>query len=271
MINGTLATVPSDGTAPRELEHDVGDAVWAPNGRDMAIVHTLPTYRLEYPAGKTLYQSRGWINCPRFSADGQWIAFLDHPFPGDDRGAIALMKTSGADQRTTPIYSSVSGLSWSQKGDEIWFSGSEGDNRMSIYAADKTAHVRMIVQTSANLVLHDISPNGDALITQDDRRREIMAMAPGGDHEINLSWFDYSVSRDLSNDGKTILFEEEGDGGGPNYSIYIRSTDGGPAVRLGEGWAFSFYSRCEMGVVFSSGSSFETRASSYWRRSANSS
>jgi eukaryotic-like serine/threonine-protein kinase len=240
MINGTLATVPSDGTAPRELAHDVGDAVWAPNGKEMAVVHTLPTYRLEYPEGKTLYKSSaGWINNPRFSPDGHWIAFIDHQFPGDDRGNVTILNASGGEQRATPFYSSVSGLAWSRNGDEVWFSASEGNNRMSIYAADKNAHARMIVQTSANLVLHDIAPNGEALITQDDRRREIMGMPPGGDHEINLSWFDYSVSRDLSMDGKTILFEEEGDGGGPNYSIYIRSTDGGPAVRLGEGWAFS--------------------------------
>ncbi|HET6268101.1 MAG TPA: hypothetical protein VFG11_10325, partial [Acidobacteriota bacterium] len=197
------------------------------------------TYRLDYPEGKTLYKSQGWINAPRFSPDGQWIAFLDHPFPGDDRGSVTFMKANGTEQRSTVMYSSVSGLAWSKSGDEVWFSGSEGTNRMSIYAVDKNGRVRLIVQTSANLVLHDITQNGDALITQDDRRREIMARPPGGDHEINLTWFDYSVSRDLSNDGKTILFEEEGDGGGPNYSIYIRSIDGGPAVRLGEGWAFS--------------------------------
>src|SRR5262249_21231259 len=239
MINGTLATVPSDGTAPRELQHDAGDATWAPNRKDLAVVCTIPTYRLDYPEGKALYKSQRWINAPRFSPDGQWIAFLEHPFPGDDRGSVTFMKANGTEQRSAVMYSSVSGLVWSKSGDEVWFSGSEGTNRMSIYAVDKNGRVRLIVQTSANLVLHDITQNGDALITQDDRRREIMARPPGGDHEINLTWFDYSVSRDLSNDGKTILFEEEGDGGGPNYSIYIRSIDGGPAVRLGEGWAFS--------------------------------
>ena len=41
---------------------------------------------------------------------------------------------------------------------------------------------------------------------------------------------------DLSADGKTLLLTEEGTGGGPNGSVYIRKTDGSPAVRLGEGW-----------------------------------
>jgi Tol biopolymer transport system component len=41
--------------------------------------------------------------------------------------------------------------------------------------------------------------------------------------------------RDLSADGKTILFSESGEAGGSIFSVYIRSIDGSPAVRLGEG------------------------------------
>src|SRR5262249_4394560 len=39
----------------------------------------------------------------------------------------------------------------------------------------------------------------------------------------------------LSPDGQWKLFEEEGQGGGPDYSVYLRRTDGSPAVRLGPG------------------------------------
>src|SRR5262249_51176821 len=35
--------------------------------------------------------------------------------------------------------------------------------------------------------------------------------------------------------GKTIFFAEAGEGGGAGYSVYIRRTDGSPAIRLGEG------------------------------------
>jgi eukaryotic-like serine/threonine-protein kinase len=34
-----------------------------------------------------------------------------------------------------------------------------------------------------------------------------------------------------------VLFEESGEGGGTAYSIYVRRTDGSPAVRVGEGTA----------------------------------
>ena len=34
--------------------------------------------------------------------------------------------------------------------------------------------------------------------------------------------------RDVSRDGHKILFEEESDGGGPNYTVFLRDTDGTP-------------------------------------------
>jgi Tol biopolymer transport system component len=39
----------------------------------------------------------------------------------------------------------------------------------------------------------------------------------------------------ISNDGRTVIFDEWGEGGGDNGSIYLRTMDGAPAVRLGEG------------------------------------
>ena len=45
----------------------------------------------------------------------------------------------------------------------------------------------------------------------------------------------------MSPDGKTIVFSETGEAMGSNYSIFLRKTDGSPAVRLGEG-GFGFLS-----------------------------
>jgi eukaryotic-like serine/threonine-protein kinase len=47
-----------------------------------------------------------------------------------------------------------------------------------------------------------------------------------------LGW---SELRDISRDGRKVLFEEEADGGGPNYTVFLRDTDGSPPVRIGEG------------------------------------
>jgi eukaryotic-like serine/threonine-protein kinase len=41
----------------------------------------------------------------------------------------------------------------------------------------------------------------------------------------------------MSRDGRKVLFEEEGDGGGANYTVFLRDTDGSPPLRIGEGVA----------------------------------
>ncbi len=56
----------------------------------------------------------------------------------------------------------------------------------------------------------------------------------------DLSWMDFSVIRDISADGTTLLFDESGEGGRETYGVYIRRTDGSPAVRLGQGLAQRF-------------------------------
>lgn len=66
-------------------------------------------------------------------------------------------------------------------------------------------------------------------------RVNLRGMAPGAKDEAELGWFGWSELRDLSRDGKKVLFEEEGEGGGPNYTVFLRDTDGSPPVRIGEG------------------------------------
>ena len=52
-------------------------------------------YRLEFPAGKVLYETAGWISHPRISPTGDEVAFLDHPVFGDDRGSVAIVDRTG--------------------------------------------------------------------------------------------------------------------------------------------------------------------------------
>jgi Tol biopolymer transport system component len=66
-----------------------------------------------------------------------------------------------------------------------------------------------------------------------------MGLAPGEEKERELSWFDWSLPCDLSADGKMLVFTEIFEGGGPFGAVYLRKTDGSPAVRLGEGEGLS--------------------------------
>lgn len=236
---GTLARVPIDGAAPREILNDVQDADWTPDGKDLAVVHVVKgRFRIEYPIGKPLYETEGWVNNLHISPNNDLIAFMEHPAGGDDRGTVAIIDLNGKKKILTQEFASGAGLHWTSNGKEIWFTASqEGSNEQPIYAVDLDGNRRVVSAMVGNLILHDIDPKGVVLLTRDSRRREIVALPPGEIRERDLSWFDWSFARYLTPDGKTMVFEEQGAGGGPNYSVFIRKTDGSPAVKLGEGVA----------------------------------
>jgi len=50
---------------------------------------------------------------------------------------------------------------------------------------------------------------------------------------------DLSSSADVSQDGKLLLFNEFGQGGGVKGRAYVRGTDGSPPIKLTEGGAMS--------------------------------
>ena len=77
------------------------------------------------------------------------------------------------------------------------------------------------------------------LLTRGNDRAGVLGMTAGDAKERDLSWLDWSVPNSLSADGKVLLFTEAGEGGGPKYAVYVRNTDGSPAIRLGEGSGFA--------------------------------
>ena len=238
---GTLAKVAIDGGAAREILENVQDADWTADGKDFAVVrNVLGKVRLEFPIGKIIYETNGWLSHICFSPDGKQIAAIEHPGRGDDRGSIALLDASGNKKDLTETWSSASGLAWSPDGKEIWFTASaEGSNQQMLRAVTIEGRDRIILSTAGNLILHDVASTGEILLTQDDRRREMIGFSKGDTAERDLSWFDWTFPRDISDDGKYVIFEEQGAGGGHNYSVYIRNMDGSAAIRLGEGYATS--------------------------------
>jgi eukaryotic-like serine/threonine-protein kinase len=80
--------------------------------------------RLEYPIGKVLYETSGWINDARISPDGKHVAFIDHPVVPDDRGSIAIVNREGELKRLTPIYPTGRSLCWAPDSKEVWYTAS---------------------------------------------------------------------------------------------------------------------------------------------------
>jgi hypothetical protein len=94
---GTLARVPLNGGSPRSVLENVQWADWSPDGENLAIVRDVNgRNRLEFPIGKVLYETSGWISHPRVSRKGDLVAFLDHPLPGDDGGSLRVVDLSGS-------------------------------------------------------------------------------------------------------------------------------------------------------------------------------
>jgi len=238
MRSGTLARAPLSGGVPREILRDVEDADWAPDGRDLAVIRTVGgRYRLEYPTGKVLYETTSWLGSPRFSRDGKRIAFIDHPGLGDNRGRAAVVDLDGKVTFLTEPFSAAGGVAWSPAGDEIWFTAGTVGMVRALLAVDLAGNLRTVDGAPADMEVSDVSPAGKVLIVRNASRRGIIGTRPGDETERDLSWLDWSRPGALSADGEWLLFEEQGQGGGPGYSVYLRKTDGSPAVRLGTGFA----------------------------------
>ncbi|HKM89900.1 MAG TPA: protein kinase [Candidatus Acidoferrales bacterium] len=235
---GTLAEAPLDGGAPRELMEGVQWADWAPDGSKLAVVRDQAARnRLEFPPGKTLYETTGWISHPRFSPKGDLIAFLDHPFAGDDAGSVEVVDLAGNRKSLVTGSLTVQGLAWSPSGNEVWFTGSDWGVTRALYSVSLAGRQRLVARVPGTLTLQDIARDGRVLLARDSVRRELMGLTPGQLKERDLSWLDYSFPADLSPDGKSLLFVEAGEGGGSEYSIYLRKMDDPAPVRLGGGQA----------------------------------
>jgi serine/threonine protein kinase/Tol biopolymer transport system component len=236
---GTLAQVPITGGSPREMIKDVLVADWSPDGQSLAVVaFNNSGYRLEYPIDKVLYQPKGWITDARVSPQADRLAFLDHDQLGDSGGSVSVVDLNGHKSTLSSGWKSLHGLAWSPSGHEVWFSGSHSGKggTSSLYAVTLSGQQRTVFSAPGTLKLNDISRDGRrVLLTRGTARGAIIGRAADAASERDLSWFDYSTVADLSRDGRTLLFYEWGEGVGARPTIFIRTTDGGDPIQLGDG------------------------------------
>jgi Tol biopolymer transport system component len=233
LVSGTLARTTQFGGAPKPQIEDVAAADFTPDGADLAIVRVLFEDRicqLEYPVGKVLYRAVN-IDAVRFSPDGRYLAFIAHDNAGDDRGTVIILRSTGEKAAVSPVYQSAQGLAWSRSGEEVWTTSPLETGE--IHAMNLSGKVRQPLAVPGRLFLQDISPNGQLLVRQGIARRGMVIGQ--GNSQRDVSWLDFGYLRDISRDGKTILFEEEGSET-QNYIVFVRDLDGSPATPIGEGY-----------------------------------
>jgi DNA-binding winged helix-turn-helix (wHTH) protein/Tol biopolymer transport system component len=235
-----LARVPMNGGAPLPLDRGIWGADWAPDSSKMAVIRYGPRAdAIEYPRGKTLYEASGWLSDVRVSPSGNDVAFIEHPFVGDDGGAIMAIDAKGVRRILSAGWASAHGVAWSPTGREVWFTAARSGLIRALYASDLSGKLRPIAAFPGTMTLCDISAAGRVLISRDQMHTMMTGLNDGIAKEQDLSWFDYTNVEDISADGGVILFEETGEGGGEHHAVYIRRANAPSAVRVGEGFAMA--------------------------------
>ena len=235
---GTLATSPMGGSAPRELLENVVDADWSPDGNELAVIdRDHDKWSLQYPLGKMLLEGENWISEVRVSPDGKQVALFRHPPNPDDRGDVVLFDRSGHSRTVSTGWESLEGLAWAPSGKEIWFSAAESGEQYCIHAVSLSGKQRTVYCGTAPTRILDIASSGRALVSTEESRGAMALVEHGSNsnEERDLSWLSYTWGPKLSRDGSEILFTDLSEQAGNDYSVYVRKSDGSPAVRLAGG------------------------------------
>ncbi len=236
----SLVRVPMNGGAPLSLDVGVWSADWAPDSSRMAVVRYGPhPERIEYPRGKTLYVSSGWLSDVRVSPSGREVAFIEHMVLGDDGGDIAFIDAQGVKRTLAAGWASARGVAWGRGGREIWFTAARSGLTRALHAVSLTGKLRLVAAFPGTLTLCDISASGRVLISREQLRARMIGLSEGNPKEQDLSWFDYSTVEGISADGRVVLFNETGEGGGDRHAVYIRRAGAPSAIRVGEGFGMA--------------------------------
>jgi eukaryotic-like serine/threonine-protein kinase len=236
-VGGMLAEAPLAGGSPKELLADVRWADWDPWGK-LAVVHDVEGHsQLEYPIGNMLYKSSGAIGNIRFSPDGHSIAFMNHPALWDNRGTVCVVDLTGRVQTLSQEWDSEQGLAWRRDGKEIWFTAVEKGNNLNLMAVTLGGKVRTVLDLPMGITLQDIATDGRVLVALNSKRLALAFGTVGSGSDVDLSWHDWNVAKDISRDGQFVLFEDSSEAAGPGYAVAVRKVDGTLPFRLGEGSA----------------------------------
>jgi Tol biopolymer transport system component len=235
---GTLATVPISGGAPRQIAEGVLSADWTADGSDMALIREVGgKYRVEFPRDKVIYESVNSLGYLRISPRGNAVAFGEFVSVDGDAGWVVALDKNGKKLIRTAPFISVEGVAWSPSGEEVWYASTLTEGWAdAIGATSLKGKERTVLRLPGMLRLHDISHDGRVLLSRESWRSGLQFRGPGDAKERDLSWLDYAQLRDLSADGAQIAFDDWGSAAGAVGLAYVRKSDGSPAVKLGA-WA----------------------------------
>jgi WD40 repeat protein len=148
---------------------------------------------------------------------------------------VVILDLAGRIIARTAEWNSQQGLAWSANGREVWYSASQDNASSDIRALSRSGREHVVTRLGGTVLLQDIAPNGQVLLQYEHFQSGIRGRTDPQAEERELGWFDFPVAADLSADGRSLLFAEEGMYGGALYAVCLRGMDGSPPVKLGEG------------------------------------
>ncbi len=232
---GTLARVPLAGGTPRAILEDVVAADWSPDGQDLAVLRRVDGQnQLEYPIGKVLDRTVGGF--VRVSPRGDRVAVGSL-----DKIAVYDRAGTKTDIQTPRTF----GLAWASD-DALWMSGGELFRERSLWLAGLTGATREVYRGVGTLAFQDASRDGRLLLHRGYERIAIRVKPPGRVTEQEIAVSNMHMVTDLSADGRQLLFCTYG---ARADAAYLWSVDGGPPLRLHEGFGVALSPGARSAVI----------------------
>lgn len=235
---GALALRAPEGGPPRQFAASGRAADFGPDGMLALSRIAEEGSVVEYPPGTVLFAGSGKISQLRVSPSGEQVGFIHQPKLTDDGGDVVLVDRAGRARTLVTGWASLGGLAWAPSGEELFFSGLQPGapaGVQTLHAVNLAGRQRRLpLQNVGDLDLKDASDAGRFLLTQPSRTLGLAAVDQLG--ERVLSQQDEQLLQDLSPDGTRVLFTTDpripsGDG-----YLYVKGTDGSPAVHIGTGY-----------------------------------
>jgi Tol biopolymer transport system component len=244
-VGGSLARVALGGGAPRVVLDDVSGADWSPDGTELAVVRQVEgRWRVEFPIGTVLYETDAFLAYPAVSPAGDEVAFLEFSARDPGVSTIALVDRSGRKRLLSGESMVMPRPFWRRESGDLWFRtmgealGNHGGSTC-VFKTTLDGRKRVVTRLPGDIHIEDIATDGRMLLHRSISVGSMFARTNPDAPEVDLSWLDASTLADVSPDGKLLVFTETMAGGRPNYGVYMRRTDGSPAVRLGDGRAYA--------------------------------
>ena len=230
---GTLARLPLDGGTPRPILDDVYAADISRDGQEFAVVRAGDGRELlEFPIGKVLFKTTGWISDVHISPDGKQVAFYEHPLVPDDGGFVSTVDQNGNYRRLTDYYASGHGLVWSTNGKEIWHTASLNGEEQILLAVTLDGKRRVVLRAPIETQIQDISSAGTVLLAS-IRYNVELGVKHASDKTARMLQAGIVDMAAVSHDGEWLVYSRFE---GTDYKVFLQNTSGTAPVLIGEGY-----------------------------------